>query len=128
MWLSSRMKAVTFYLIMICVFKFILRINCEAELIRDDKQKKRRRARRLGFLYVSCRMWRKRLIRPTKPRKFNTLQSSRRSDKRSASGNLAFETVCVFLAGCGIYAASCMVKLKITHQPSPRYHAAQRCG
>ncbi|PTN25948.1 hypothetical protein A7589_13155 [Escherichia sp. MOD1-EC6475] len=110
---------------MICGFKFILRINCEAELIRDDKQKKRRRARRLG-LFVYFR--RKRLIRPTKARKFNTLQSSRRSDKRSASGNLAFETVCVFLAGCGIYAASCMVKLKITRQPSPRYHAAQRCG
>ena len=49
MWLSSRMKAVTFYLIMICVFKFILRINCEAELIRDDKQKKRRRARLWDF-------------------------------------------------------------------------------
>ncbi|AKA89625.1 hypothetical protein EC54115_15470 [Escherichia coli 541-15] len=36
------MKAVTFYLIMFCYFKFILWINCEAELIREEKQKKRR--------------------------------------------------------------------------------------
>ncbi|MDD8494303.1 hypothetical protein LAX02_06355 [Escherichia coli] len=43
------MKAVTFYLIMFCDFKFILWINCEAELIREEKQKKRRRARRLGL-------------------------------------------------------------------------------
>jgi len=35
-------KAVTFYLIMFCYFKFILWINCEAELIREEKQKKRR--------------------------------------------------------------------------------------
>ncbi|MEY6982612.1 hypothetical protein AB9B43_22510, partial [Escherichia coli] len=35
------MKAVTFYLIMFCDFKFILWINCEAELIREEKQKKR---------------------------------------------------------------------------------------
>ncbi|AXO85599.1 hypothetical protein AXA56_21120 [Escherichia coli] len=34
------MKAVTFYLIMFCDFKFILWINCEAELIREEKQKK----------------------------------------------------------------------------------------
>ncbi|WXP55380.1 hypothetical protein WHU67_12960 [Escherichia coli] len=33
------MKAVTFYLIMVCDFKFILWINCEAELIREEKQK-----------------------------------------------------------------------------------------
>ncbi|WP_163455073.1 hypothetical protein [Escherichia coli] len=33
------MKAVTFYLIMFCYFKFILWINCEAELIREEKQK-----------------------------------------------------------------------------------------
>ncbi|MGQ7789587.1 hypothetical protein ACULNC_09355 [Shigella flexneri] len=36
---SSKMKAVTFYLIMFCDFKFILWINCEAELIREEKQK-----------------------------------------------------------------------------------------
>ncbi|ENW9127875.1 hypothetical protein ACFME5_001244 [Escherichia coli] len=34
------MKAITFYLIMVCDFKFILWINCEAELIREEKQKK----------------------------------------------------------------------------------------
>ncbi|EII93890.1 hypothetical protein EC07798_0788 [Escherichia coli 07798] len=34
------MKAVTFYLIMFCDFKFILWINCEAELIREEKQNK----------------------------------------------------------------------------------------
>ncbi|MGL9686440.1 hypothetical protein, partial [Escherichia coli] len=44
------MKAVTFYLIMVCDFKFILWINCEAELIREEKQKKRRRVRRLGWI------------------------------------------------------------------------------
>ncbi|EZJ89289.1 hypothetical protein AC00_0731 [Escherichia coli 1-250-04_S3_C1] len=43
------MKAVIFYLIMFCYFKFILWINCEAELIREEKQKKRRRPRRLGL-------------------------------------------------------------------------------
>ncbi|EJP8327924.1 hypothetical protein NZA80_002159 [Escherichia coli] len=43
------MKAVTFYLIMVCDFKFILWKNCEAELIREEKQKKRRRVRRLGL-------------------------------------------------------------------------------
>ncbi|ATB89079.1 hypothetical protein DNR33_22240 [Escherichia coli] len=32
------MKAVTFYLIMFCDFKFVLWINCEAELIREEKQ------------------------------------------------------------------------------------------
>ncbi|XPE70354.1 hypothetical protein ACNKHP_21135 [Shigella boydii] len=54
------MKAVTFYLIMVCDFKFILWINCEAELIREEKQKKRRRVRRLGLFAISCRMRRKR--------------------------------------------------------------------
>ncbi|EGO8887689.1 hypothetical protein DSH45_07695 [Escherichia coli] len=34
------MKAVTFYLIMLCDFKFVLWINCETELIREEKQKK----------------------------------------------------------------------------------------
>ncbi|EFO2367996.1 hypothetical protein DRR52_08820 [Escherichia coli] len=34
------MKTVTFYLIMVCDFKFVLWINCEAELIREEKQKK----------------------------------------------------------------------------------------
>ncbi|HHN8623072.1 TPA: hypothetical protein ACRRZ8_003216 [Escherichia fergusonii] len=43
------MKTVTFYLIMVCDFKFVLWINCEAELIREEKQKKRRRARRFGL-------------------------------------------------------------------------------
>ncbi|AJM72805.1 hypothetical protein OYT72_21060 [Escherichia coli] len=44
------MKTVTFYLIMVCDFKFVFWINCEAELIREEKQKKkRRRARRLGL-------------------------------------------------------------------------------
>ena len=57
------MKAVTFYLIMFCDFKFILWINCEAELIREEKQKKRRRVRRLGLFAISCRMRRKRPIR-----------------------------------------------------------------
>ncbi|AKM34245.1 hypothetical protein PCN061_0698 [Escherichia coli PCN061] len=40
--MESLPKAVTFYLIMFCYFKFILWINCEAELIREEKQKKRR--------------------------------------------------------------------------------------
>ncbi|EFW8404425.1 hypothetical protein EJN44_13730 [Shigella dysenteriae] len=48
--------------------------------------------------------------------------------KRSASGNLAFETVCLFLAGCDANAPSGIAKLKITRLLSPRYHAAQRCG
>ncbi|EFJ61433.1 hypothetical protein HMPREF9553_02508 [Escherichia coli MS 200-1] len=39
---------------------------------------------------LSCRMRRERLIRPTKTCKFNILQESRRPDKRSASGNVAF--------------------------------------
>ncbi|EFK44301.1 hypothetical protein HMPREF9346_04127 [Escherichia coli MS 119-7] len=39
---------------------------------------------------MKCRMRRKRLIRPTKACKFNILQSSRRPDKRSASGSFAF--------------------------------------
>ncbi|EGC08761.1 JOSD3 protein [Escherichia fergusonii B253] len=44
------MKTVTFYLIMICDFKFVLWINCETELIRKEKQKKKRhRTRRLGL-------------------------------------------------------------------------------
>ena len=58
------MKAVTFYLIMVCDFTFILWINCEAELIREEKQKKRRRVRRLGLFAISCRMRRKCLTRP----------------------------------------------------------------
>ncbi|HFO2891584.1 TPA: hypothetical protein ACHJSU_002578, partial [Escherichia coli] len=62
--ISSKMKAVTFYLIMVCDFKFILWINCEAELIREEKQKKRRRVRRLGLFAISCRMRRKCLTRP----------------------------------------------------------------
>ncbi|MGE1936834.1 hypothetical protein ACME9W_07510 [Escherichia coli] len=48
------MKAVTFYLIMFCDFKFILWINCETELIREEKQKKRRRARH--FELFACFM------------------------------------------------------------------------
>ena len=122
------MKAVTFYLIMFCGFKFILWINCEAELIREEKQKKRRRARRLGLFAISCRMRRERLIRPTKARKFNILQRSCRPDKRSASGNLAFEIYCLFIAGCDVNASPGLVELKITRLLSPRYHAAQRCG
>ncbi|KEM85461.1 hypothetical protein AC64_0844 [Escherichia coli 6-537-08_S3_C3] len=58
------MKAVTFYLIMVCDFKFILWINCEAELIREEKQKKRRRGRRLGLFAIFFRMRRKCLTRP----------------------------------------------------------------
>ncbi|WP_077250710.1 hypothetical protein, partial [Escherichia coli] len=61
--------------------------------------KKRHRARRFGLFAVSCRMRRERLIRPTKARKLNILQRSCRPDKRSASGNLAFETVYLFLGG-----------------------------
>ncbi|EFK43701.1 hypothetical protein HMPREF9346_04723 [Escherichia coli MS 119-7] len=49
---------------MVCDFKFILWINCEAELIREEKQKKRRRVRRLGLFAISCRMRRKCLTRP----------------------------------------------------------------
>ncbi|OKX03139.1 hypothetical protein AWP89_26055 [Escherichia coli] len=60
--------------------------------------------------------------------KLNILQRSCRPDKRSASGNLAFETVCLFLAGCDVNAPSGIAKLKITRLLSPRYHAAQRCG
>ena len=75
-----------------------------------------------------CQMRRKRLIRPTNSSKFNILQKSCRPDKRSASGNLAFETVCLFLAGCDVNAPSGIAKLKITRLLSPRYHAAQRCG
>ncbi|XNM80427.1 hypothetical protein ACLK1U_03845 [Escherichia coli] len=43
-------------LIMVCDFKFILWINCEAELIREEKQKKRRRVRRLGLfaIFAGC--------------------------------------------------------------------------
>ncbi|EGE0414707.1 hypothetical protein DND66_18825, partial [Escherichia coli] len=47
----------------------------------------------LDCLHISCRMRRERLNRPTKARKLNILQRSCRPDKRSASGNLAFETV-----------------------------------
>ena len=122
------MKTVTFYLIMICDFKFVLWINCETELIREEKQKKRRGARRLGLFAISCRMRRERLIRPTKAHKFNIWQRSCRPDKRSASGNLAFETVSMFLAGCDVNASPGLIELKITRLLSPRYHAAQRCG
>ncbi|EFK90623.1 hypothetical protein HMPREF9543_02559, partial [Escherichia coli MS 146-1] len=45
------MKAVTFYLIMFCYFKFILWINCEAELIREEKQKKRPPTRGRGVVF-----------------------------------------------------------------------------
>src|SRR5699024_12149693 len=44
------------------------------------------------FLIASCRMRRERLIRPTKTCKFNILQESRRPDKRSATGTLAWLT------------------------------------
>ncbi|MBW6100537.1 hypothetical protein KZ774_19890 [Escherichia coli] len=61
------MKAVTFYLIMFCDFKFILWINCEAELIREEKAEKNAADRGVwDCLHVSCRMRRERLIRPTK--------------------------------------------------------------
>ncbi|RAX98666.1 hypothetical protein CCZ08_15115 [Escherichia coli] len=43
------------------------------------------------------RMRRKRLIRPTKSCKLNTLQSFRRPDKRSASGSFAFAISLVWL-------------------------------
>ncbi|CDL06695.1 FIG01070401: hypothetical protein [Escherichia coli IS35] len=61
------MKAVTFYLIMFCDFKFILWINCEAELIREEKQKKNAAERGVwDNLHISCRMRRKRSIRQRK--------------------------------------------------------------
>ena len=44
------MEAVTFYLIMVCDFKFILWINCEAELIREEKQKKTPQTAAFGFV------------------------------------------------------------------------------
>ncbi|MDK7260506.1 hypothetical protein QP450_07115, partial [Gardnerella vaginalis] len=44
-----------------------------------------------------CRMRLKRLIRPTKSCKFNTLQNFRRPDKRSASGSFAFAISLVWL-------------------------------
>nr|WP_071986116.1 hypothetical protein [Escherichia fergusonii] len=59
------MKTVTFYLIMICDFKFVLWINCETELIRKEKQKKNATERGVwDCLHISCRMRRKRLTRP----------------------------------------------------------------
>ncbi|EIG9095384.1 hypothetical protein AB2A69_004627 [Escherichia coli] len=44
------MKTVTFYLIMVCDFKFVLWINCEAELIREEKQKKTPQSAAFGFV------------------------------------------------------------------------------
>ncbi len=76
----------------------------------------------------SCRMRRERRSGPTKARKLNRLQRSCRPEKRSESGNLAFETVCLFLAGCDVNAPSGIAKLKITRLISPRYHAAQQCA
>ena len=46
------MKAVTFYLIMFCYFKFILWINCEAELIREEKQKKTPQSAAFGIVCI----------------------------------------------------------------------------
>ncbi|EGE2354743.1 hypothetical protein DL738_18195 [Escherichia coli] len=46
------MKAVTFYLIMFCDFKFILWINCEAELIREEKQKKTPQSAAFGIICI----------------------------------------------------------------------------
>ncbi|CDL50407.1 hypothetical protein [Escherichia coli ISC41] len=47
------------------------------------------------FVYAGCGA--KRLIRPTKSCKLNTLQSFRRPDKRSASGSFAFAISLVWL-------------------------------
>ncbi|HCN0826787.1 TPA: hypothetical protein N6L04_002185 [Escherichia coli] len=44
------MKAVTFYLIMVCDFKFILWINCEAELIREEKAEKTPQSAAFGIV------------------------------------------------------------------------------
>ncbi|MFL4541671.1 hypothetical protein, partial [Escherichia coli] len=62
------MKAVTFYLIMFCYFKFILWINCEAELIREEKQKKRPGTRGFWFFCVFLRVGGGRRFRATKAR------------------------------------------------------------
>ncbi|EFO2537060.1 hypothetical protein B6R26_11540 [Escherichia coli] len=46
------MKTVTFYLIMVCDFKFVLWINCEAELIREEKQKKTPQSAAFGIVCI----------------------------------------------------------------------------
>ena len=46
------MKTVTFYLIMVCDFKFVLWINCEAELIREEKQKKTPQSAAFGIICI----------------------------------------------------------------------------
>ncbi|EEW8203551.1 hypothetical protein DN817_07090 [Escherichia coli] len=46
------MKTVTFYLIMVCDFKFVFWINCEAELIREEKQKKTPQSAAFGIVCI----------------------------------------------------------------------------
>ncbi|EHG02190.1 hypothetical protein i01_00891 [Escherichia coli cloneA_i1] len=50
---------------MVCDFKFVFWINCEAELIREEKQKKNAAERGVwDCLHISCRVRRKRFTRP----------------------------------------------------------------
>ncbi|EFB2835995.1 hypothetical protein FHD46_11720 [Escherichia coli] len=57
------------------------------------------------------------------------INSRRKAEKTPQSAAFGIVDEVHFVhAGCGVDALSGKVELNVTRQPSPRYHAAQRCG